>query len=141
MTQPSSNINQEQIKRDSALAMLVSVFPNLKLNWESYVKSEYENYSEERLDYVDIGEIIRYIIEKKKCDDTSQFEEFFNRVETILVNGDDYTKELIVIGLLEGIQNVCGFDVDYYTGFNDWLKPETKRAWEELIHFWEGNEQ
>jgi len=138
MTQPSSNTNQETITRDGALETLISVFPNLKWQWESYKETEYQNYDEERLDYVDIGEVIRYIVEKKKCNDTSRFDEFFNRVETILVNGDDYAKEFMVIGLLEGIQNVCGFDVDYYSGFNDWLKPETKRAWEELIDFWEG---
>lgn len=138
MTQTSSDTNQEKINRDAALEMLISVFPDLKQQWESHIKSEYQNYDEERLDYVDIGEIIRYIVEKKKSSNTFRFDEFFNRVETILVNGDDYTKELLVIGLLEGIQNVCGFDVDYYTGFNDWLKPQTKRAWDELIEFWEG---
>lgn len=138
MTQPSSDKNQETIKRDAALEMLISVFPDLKRQWESHIESEYQNYDDERLDYIDIGEIIRYIVEKKRCNDTSRFDEFFNRVETILVNGDDYTKELMVIGLLEGIQNVCGFEVEYHTSFNDWLKPETKRAWKELIEFWEG---
>jgi hypothetical protein len=139
MTQPSSNTNQEPINRDRALEMLTNVFPELKQRWEMYLQTEYQNYNEERLDYVDIGEIIRHIVEKKKRNNTSGLDEFFDRVETILVHGDGYTKDLIIIGLLEGIQNECGSEVNYYTGFNEWLKPETKKAWDEVIQFWEGN--
>lgn len=73
------------------------MFPDLKLQWESYIKTEYQNYNEERLDYVDIGEIIRYIVEQRKCNDTSRFTYFFDTAETILVNGDDYKKELMVV--------------------------------------------
>ena len=139
MTQSSSNNSQEPINRDSAIELLTSVFPDLTQQWESHISAEYQNYKEERLDYVDIGEIIRYIVEKKRRNDTSGFSDFFDRVETILIYGDDYMKELMIIGLLEGIQNLCGFEVNYKTGFNEWLKPETKKAWEELIQFWEGN--
>jgi hypothetical protein len=140
MIEHSSNNNQEPINRDLSLEMLISVFPDLKLQWERYTKLEYQAYNEERLDYVDIGEIINYLVEKKKCNDTSQFDEFFNRLEAILDNGDGYTKDLMVFGLLEGIQNVSGFDVNCYAGFDEWMKPKTKVAWEQLIKFWEGNE-
>ena len=49
-----------------AFDMLTSAFPDLKQEWISYLKEEYQNYDEERLDYIDMGLIIRYIVEKKK---------------------------------------------------------------------------
>ena len=134
-----SNSDKEPINRDVALALLTSVFPELKQHWDNYLKKEYSNYREDRLDYVDIGELTDFIVKRKKNDNTSGFDVFFEHVETILVHGDIATQELIVIGLLEGIQNRCGLEVNYYTGFNEWLKPETKKAWEELIRFWEGD--
>ena len=84
--------------------MLTTVFPALEHQWKSYLEVEYQHYNQARIDYVDIGEINRYIVDKKKRNDTSGFDEFFNRVELILTYGDSYTRELIVIGLLEGIQ-------------------------------------
>lgn len=133
----SNNNNQNPIDRDRAMEMLVSVFPELTQHWNSYLEEEYKEPDEERLYYIDIGETVRYIVKKKKNDNTDGFDEFFNRVEEILIYGDNYTQELIVIGLLEGIQNVCGGEVNYYTGFNEWLKPESKKAWQNLIQFWE----
>ena len=135
----SSKNNQEVINRDMAFDMLTSAFPDLKQEWISYLKEEYQNYDEERLDYIDMGLIIRYIVEKKKNGETKGFDAFFICVEDILISGDHYTQELTIIGLLEGIQNVCGSDVNYYIGFNEWLRPKTKKAWLDLIKFWEGD--
>ncbi|MBK8087619.1 MAG: hypothetical protein IPK31_06565 [Chitinophagaceae bacterium] len=134
----SLNNNQEIISRDIALDMLISVFPDLKEQWKNYLAEEYKNYNEERLDYIDIGIVIDYIVEKKKSNETKGFDDFFIRVENILTSGDSYTMELTIIGLLEGIQNVCGSEVNYYDGFDEWLKPKTKKVWLELIEFWEG---
>ena len=134
----SLNNNQEIISRDIALDMLISVFPDLKEQQKNYLAEEYKNYNEERLDYIDIGIVIDYIVEKKKSNETKGFDNFFIRVENILTSGDSYTMELTIIGLLEGIQNVCGSEVNYYDGFDEWLKPKTKKVWLELIEFWEG---
>jgi hypothetical protein len=135
----SLNNNQEVINRDIAFDMLTSAFPDLKQEWINHLKEEYQNYDEERLDYIDIGLIIRYIVEKRKNNETKGFDAFFICVEGILISGDNYTQELTIIGLLEGIQNVCRSDVNYYIGFDEWLRPKTKKAWLELIKFWEGN--
>lgn len=128
------------IDRDKAFDILTSTFPELRSRWTNYIQ-EYSDYASDRIDYVDIGQIIDFVVEKVKSGNQDGLTNFFDQVEAILSNGDDYTKELIVIGLLEGIQNVSGWDkVDYHKGFDQWLKPKTKEAWDQLIHFWESDE-
>src|SRR4030095_4717733 len=117
------------ISADTVFDTLTSTSADLKNRWETYINSEYSNqdYKTDRLDYVDIGEICRFIVEKFKQQETNGFGIFFENVEMLIVNGDDNIKNLIIVGLLEGIQNNCGNEnVDYHNGFNYWLKPETK---------------
>jgi hypothetical protein len=40
---------------------------------------------------------------------------------------------------METPKSSIGCTVFQYTDFNEWLKLETKKAWEELIQFWEEN--
>ena len=123
--------NKDIIDRDSALELLSSTFPDLKEQWDVYKRTEYRDYQSERLDYIDIGVIIDFIVSKVKFGRTTDLDELFNRVEIILTKGDDYTKNLLVIGLLEGIQNVSGWsEIDYHKGFDKWLRPETKKILE-----------
>ena len=131
------------ITTDTVFDTLTSASADLKNRWETYINREYSNhdYKTNRLDYVDIGLICRFIVEKFKQRETNDFGIFFDSVEMLIVNGDQDIKNLIIVGLLEGIQNNSGNEnVDYHNGFNHWLKPETKKAWEELIFFWESDE-
>jgi hypothetical protein len=44
------------------------------------------------------------------------------------------------VGLIEGIQNICGTDFDYHFGFNKWLGQTTKTVWYGFIDVWEGTD-
>lgn len=119
------------------------VFQKLILDWgeltEFYnneVKLDYDDPSN-RLDYIDIGAISRFIVEKKKSGQTEKFEQFFENVEEIMIHGEHYVQELIVIGLFEGIQNIGGSEIDYYRSFDKWLKNNSLIAWRKLIDLWE----
>ncbi|MFN8339644.1 MAG: hypothetical protein U0T36_11570 [Saprospiraceae bacterium] len=119
------------------------VFEKLILGWdeltEFYNKEVVSNYDDpkDRLDYIDIADISRFIVEKKKLEQTEKFEQFFENVEEIIIHGEHYVQELIVIGLFEGIQNIGGLEIDYYRSFDKWLKNSSLKAWRELIDFWE----
>ena len=54
------------ITADTVFDTLTSTSADLKNRWETYIDSEYSNqdYKTKRLDYVDIGEICRFIVEK-----------------------------------------------------------------------------
>ncbi len=107
--------------------------------YEKEVLSKYEN-AEVRLYYIDVGDIAQFIVEKKKAGDISKFNMFFENVEQILIYGDDYVKELIVIGLFEGIQNIGDDEIGYYKSFDHWLKLNSLKAWRGLIDDWEGKD-
>lgn len=119
------------------------VFEKLILGWdeltEFYNKEVVFNYDDpkDRIDYIDIADISRFIVEKKKLEQTEKFEQFFENVEEIMIHGEHYVQELIVIGLFEGIQNTGGLEIDCYRSFDKWLKNNALKAWCELIDFWE----
>jgi len=140
MTPQSSDIYFRQDQIDRVFALLTSTDKELQKRFNEYLLVDYEDESLERLYYLDVSEIARFIIDKIKAGQTSFFEEFFNQIEFILSNCDDYVGELIVIGLFESIQNAGGKDINYYQGFDQWLKPLSKQNWDELIDFWEGQD-
>ncbi|UTW60822.1 hypothetical protein KFE98_12385 [bacterium SCSIO 12741] len=120
-----------------------AVFQKLVSNWvelanfyQKEVTYDYEAPSD-RLPYVEMGDIARFIVDKKKSDNTEHFIPFFENVEELMIHGDQYTRELMVVGLFEGIQNRGGSQIDYYRSFDKWLKPESLKAWRKLIEFWE----
>jgi len=140
MTSQPSDIYFRQDQIDRVFAVLTSTDKELQKRFNEYLLVDYEDESLERLYYLDVSEIGRFIIDKIKAGQTSFFEEFFNQIEFILSNCDGYVGELIVIGLFESIQNAGGKDINYYQGFNQWLKPLSKQNWDELIDFWEGQD-
>ena len=119
---------------------LISTDKALKDEFDNYIKEEYKNEQNERLNYLDIGEISRYLITKLKNGQTEMFHTFFEQVEIILEDCDPEVENLIVIGLFEGIQNIGGQEINYYSSFDKWLKPISKLKWDKLIDSWEGQD-
>ncbi|WP_181309098.1 hypothetical protein [Rufibacter sp. XAAS-G3-1] len=130
------------IDKDKAIELITSSIPDLKKHWDIYKSKEYTDYSTERNDYIDIGEVARYVVVRAKSKKTDGFSSFFDSVEAVLANGDSDTINLVVVGLLEDIQNISSGekDIDYHTDFDIWLRPKTKEAWEQIIQFWEGEQ-
>lgn len=127
---------------ESAIELIVNSDNELKGRWESYSRQEYGDnaHFSKRLIYTDIGEICRFMVEKKLANQTDSFPTIFTNLENILKDCDSETKNLITIGLFEGIQNIGGRDIDYYYGFNKWLYTLTGEQWRAVIDLWEGKE-
>ena len=139
-TLQTSNIKFTQLNIDNVFETLISTDNVLKEVFDNYIKDEYKDNKDERLNYFDIAEISRYLIDRLKNRQTENFDAFFDAVENILNNCDTEIENLIVIGLYEGIQNIGGPEINYYTSFDKWLKPVSKLKWEKLIDFWEGKD-
>lgn len=134
-------LNQKNIDQWTCLTILSNSCSELKANYNNYLLDSYKTLSvtDDRLAFPDIGNIARFIIWKFKSNETDCFDRIFESAEIILQNGDERTQNLIVVGLFEGIQNVGGwYKVDYYKGFDKWLRPQSKKAWDDLIESWEG---
>jgi len=124
---------------EAVFQKLISYWDELIEFYNREVKFEYEKESD-RLIYIDMADISRFIANKKLSGEVEYFEIFFENVETIFTNADETVRNLIVVGLFEDIQNIGGKEIDYYRSFDQWLKPNSLKAWRTLIDFWEGKD-
>jgi len=137
-------LSNDSIDEKSALTILSNSCTELKADYYNYLLDSYQTieYAADRLPYQDIANMSRFLIWKLKFNETACFDKIFENAEVILIKGDKSTQNLIVVGLFEGIQNIGGWHkVDYHTAFDKWLRPKSKKAWEELIVFWEGHKK
>lgn len=127
---------------DEAINLITNANSEIKAYWENTIEEEYEGtYQENRQDLIDIITVVDYIIEKYRSDDTGLLYELFDRIEQAFQNPSQDTKELIVTGIFEGIQNGCDMEqLDFKHGFDTWLGPKSKRAWEGLIYLHDSND-
>ena len=124
---------------------LEAVFQKLVEGWpelNQYYQSEVADCTQpaERLYYVDMGDIGRFIVNCVKTNETAHFEAFFQNVEAILNSADDEVTNLMVVGLFESIQNIGGKDLEYHRGFDQWLGHTSLQEWRALIDSWEGTD-
>ena len=140
MTQQSSNNQLTKNQRIDVCLLIASTDNELKECFDKYISEEYKIDDVERLNYMDIGEIARFILTKFKAKQYETLKPLFDKVETLLIDCDSDTENLIVIGLFESLQNICGTETDYHFVFNPWLRPISKEKWDDLIDRWEGNE-
>lgn len=140
MTQQSSNNRLTRIQRKDVCLLLASADNELKEYFDNYISDEYKIDEVERLDYIDIGEIARFILTKFKAGKYETLKVLFDKVEILLIDCDTEIENLIVVGLFESLQNICGTETDYHYVFNPWLRPISKEKWDKLIDSWEGIE-
>lgn len=133
---------ENKISVDKAIELLTTCSHEISACWNTFLKEEYpSDYAENRNDLVDVITLVDYIVGKLKEDRSDDFRVFFETVEQVLETGDDNAKELIIVGILEGLQNNCGLEnLEYHNGFDKWLQPQTKKAWDGLIYLWESND-
>ncbi|NOU17627.1 MAG: hypothetical protein HOO91_08720 [Bacteroidales bacterium] len=138
----TTETQENKINVDQAIELLISSSHGINSCWNAFINEEYgDNYAENRNDLVDIITMVDYIVGNLKEGKTFDFKVIFEVAEQILETGDDTARELIIVGLLEGLQNNCGLEnLDYHTGFDQWLKPKTKKTWDGLIYLWESND-
>lgn len=117
--------------------MLVDACPSFANKWEEHKREYYEE--ENFLPYIALAELARHLIDLHRKNKTSEFENVFDVIEKLHIEGEHYVKEAATIGFLEGIQNTAGnnnnIDPEIFYKF---LKPESARWWNELNKFWNG---
>jgi len=135
-----SLLNKDSVDQADCLTILSNSCQALKADFNNYLLDSYQTleYTADRLTYTDISNIARFVIWKFKSNDSVCLDKIFENAEIILEKGNEATRSLIIVGLFEDIQNIGGWHkVDYYKGFDQWLRPNSKKAWKEVIDFWE----
>ncbi len=133
-------LQQQPITPAISLSILASSCTALKADFNNYLLDSYQTleFTKDRLLYVDIGNMARFVVRQFKHRQTDCFDPIFSTVEQLLLKGDIETQNLIIVGFIEDIQNLAGnYGMNYHHGFDQWLRPLSQKAWNDVINFWE----
>lgn len=132
------------IARSEMFTPLLDADPTFEPRWRGFVV-EYADEPELPL-YIALGELAQHLIERQQQGDTQGFDKVFDVVERWHTEGDSYVSEAASIGFLESLQNLLGGNDrrKHVRGvrasdFEPYLGPATRRWWEKLYRFWEGD--
>ena len=118
-----------------AITLLLEACPGIEPDWKEHL-AWWED--EERGNYNDISVIAHYLVKCVKNGQTGFFPRVFQLVEEGITEGDEETRNLMVVGLLEGLQNIASWESFGYGVFEQWLGPKSQMAWRQLEKLWEG---
>jgi hypothetical protein len=117
------------------ISMLLEACPTAKPAWDEHL----QNWEGQEAGYYnDISVFAHHIVDSFKADKKSELEGFFSVLEKLLESGDEETKDLVSIGLLEDIQNIASWEKFGNRVFEPWLKPLTRRASDDIRAMWQG---
>jgi hypothetical protein len=92
------------------------------------------------LDYARMAGLTAHLVALAEAGQIALAQPVFDLAEAALHDGDDLTKDLVVVGLLEQLQ-ADGIRTDgrvRIVDFRAMLKPLSLQAWDELMRFWYG---
>lgn len=118
---------------------MLDACPSFATKWP---EAEADNaHREGRLYYLDAGDFIRHIVELRQHNQTTEFDGIFRAIERMVTEGDDYVRNLGVIGYLEGLQmaSVTKAGIDPEVEFRPRLGPVSERWWDRINRFWAGD--
>ena len=123
------------ITKTEMLPLLIEACPSFLPIWQ---EMEAERGQDEPLVYVQLGGFARHLVELQIQGQTAEFEDVFEVIERLHVEGDDYVQNAATIGLLEDIQNIAGNRKMDREVFFTYLKPVSAVWWQSLNRFWSG---
>jgi hypothetical protein len=87
--------------------------------------------------YNDAAVIAHHLVDSYERGDLSEFPTAFALLERCLTEGDKPTRDLVMIGLIEAIQNIASHRPFGPGVFATWLSPASRAAWDEVIDWWD----
>ena len=132
-------MSDSQITRSRMFEPMLAADPSFQPRWTEFT-TEWNDESGAPL-YLALGSLAEHILARLKGGDTEGFEDIFAVVERWHTEGDAYVGEAASIGLLESLQNLSGGSDRETATVESWLGPESRRWWDKLDRFWEGDDQ
>jgi hypothetical protein len=87
--------------------------------------------------YNDAAVIAHHLVDSYERGDLSEFPAAFAVLERFLTEGDQPTRDLVMIGVIEDIQNIASHRPFGPGVFAAWLGPASRAAWEEVNGWWD----
>jgi predicted RNase H-like HicB family nuclease len=127
--------NVPAIDVDQVRPALVAAYPELQ---DPLGKND-EDDIVSGLRYFDMATVAEYLGERLRAGETDSFASLFQAVERCLLEGSPEAVELVVVGLLEDLQNSNVTKVEDDSRWHRFLGPVTRRAWQAVDDFWQGD--
>ncbi len=117
------------------MPLLCEACPGFQATWQAHLDWW---KGEEAGAYNDTAEFARYLVDSFESGQTSEFPKAFATIERILNEGDQESRDIAGIGIIESLQTIasnhsCGEGV-----FIQWLGPTSSRVWVEIERMWDG---
>lgn len=119
-------ITQEQI-----LDLLLDACPSFREPFNA------ANAKDMELPYLVSGEFARHLLHLYQANKLDEFPKVAEMIENMHINGDDYVKTFVTIGILEDLQNSWADTVNPEK-FSVFLLPVSLKYWHSLNKFWKG---
>jgi hypothetical protein len=102
---------------------------------------EWEEHKKDNTDYIEniyftLGEIARYVLGAIQNNDTNNLKKIFDSIELVFIMGDKVSQEKISTGLIEPLQNNMLNSNIELSSIDNYLNPQTKQVWGEIISGW-----
>jgi hypothetical protein len=117
------------------VAQLLQAYPEFADNWSRFRKSDRFGPGEP---YNHLGQLADHLVGAMIAGDTQGFDQLFGEVEKLLAGAPAATRDLLIVGLLEDIQNLSMNRNVELEHWEPWLRVNTKQAWQMLRSLWAG---
>ena len=123
------------ITKSEIMPLLRKACPGFEATWRAHLDWW---KGEEPGAYNDTAEFARYLVESFESGQTSEFPEAFATIERILSEGDQESRDIARIGVIESLQTIGSNHSCTERVFIEWLGPRSRTAWAEIESMWEG---
>lgn len=121
------------IEQSEAMSVLLGACPSFEDRWRAHL----EDFGNDVL-YVAAGAYARHLLKLFRDNDRSSFSTVGAAIERLIVDGSGYVRELAIVGIIEGVQNVWSANNVDPELFFPYLEREGGEAWVKLNNFWSG---
>ena len=125
------------VKVTEVVDLFLDACPAAKPDWEEHLKF-WEG--EPAGHYNDIAVFAHHLVGCYKQSQIESFPRVFQLVERLIVEGDADTQGVMIVGLLEGLQNIASWESFGSSAFEPYLGPQSLAAWHKLEALWEGKD-
>ena len=122
-------------KENDIINKLLASFPK----FQTYLKEALDYLNGERLTTVELGVFSDFLYIFFKNSDSNNLKLGFKIINDILVTSNSDTQNIVATGFFESFQNKVINDNLDLSCFEVYLEPESKKIWNDLIDFWDGN--
>ena len=95
------------IEEQDIMQLVVRACPAYRPILDEYLREQSQARKTERLIYLETGDFARWLVGTVVAGERTWIQPFADALEQLLVNGDDETRQIAVIGLIEDIQEGC----------------------------------